>query len=187
MPVELLIHAFDHSKAIKGTIQDARDVADLDIHPWGKRETLPNYIKIRIRNAAKKDVAQYLEPIKNKFVFTLIQDRGASRIYDIEVNPKILTLFGNNKGVTLRVIEILNTKHPMVFVDRELDNRRLRIDVQNTDFLEMFNDSLDFFEEVLSPRRFHLIPGLIDLAIGNGGTLERTLGQITPNVTDRLA
>lgn len=187
MPIDLLVHAFDHSKAIKGTIQDVRDIADFDIHPWGKKETLPNYIKIRIRNAAKEDVPQYLEPIKNKFVFTLIQDKGASRIYDIEVNPKILTLFGNSKGVTLRVIELLNPKHPMLFVDREMDNRRLRIDVQNTDFLEMFDDTLDLFEEILSPRRFHLTSTLVDLAIANGGTLEMTLGQINPNVIDRLA
>lgn len=187
MAVELLVHAVGHRKAFKGTVQATRDVVDLDRYPWGTKEGLPNYVIIRITDATKRDVPQYLENIRNKFRFTLIQDKGTSRIYDITVDPKILALFGSDKGVTLEVLVVLNTKHPMTFVNRELDNSRLRVDVQNTDFAELFDDTLDQFEQVLDPRRFHLASADVDSALANGGRLETTLSQINTGIVDRLA
>lgn len=187
MPVELLIHSFGHNKALKGTIQDARNVSDLPIRPWGRKEGLPNYVKVRITDAAKTDVEQYLMPVKNKFSFTLIEDTGTSLIFDITVNKKMLALFGNTKGITLDAILALDEKgHDVTFVNRELDNSRLRLNIKDTDGRQMMDDVLDMFQEVVATRRYHIDPAVVDLAIANGGVLERTSVQVIPGVVDRI-
>jgi len=187
MTVELLVHAFDHTKAIKGTIQDARDVSELSMRPWGRREGLPNFVRLRIRDLDKVDILPFLTSVKNEFVVTQKTNSGRTRIYDITVKDvRVLTKFGNDKGATLAFVEALSGKHTVEFVSRDLDNSRLTIKGRDTTAEALANDILDLFEERLSPRRFNLNDSDVDLAITAGGFVEVDASQVIPRIIDGL-
>ena len=187
MPVELLIHATDHVKALKGTIQDARNVDSLISHPWGGKEGSPNYVRIRVIDAVKADIDIYLQPIKNTFTFSLVQDLGTSRIYGITVNPAIISLFGMKRGVTLETLVMLSSEYSVTLVSRELDNRKLVLNILNTDWTKMINEVSDVFEEVLSARRYYLTTAVVDQAIKSDDLIEMKFVEIVPKIFDRLA
>lgn len=187
MPVEVLVHAFDHPKAIKGTIQDARNVSELSTRPWGRREGLPNFVRLRIRDADKADIIPFLASVKNEFSVTQKTNSGRTRTYDVTLKDvRILTKFGNAKGVTLAFVEGLNNVHKAQFVSRNLDNSRLTITARDTTPEALASDILDMFQETLSPRRFHLDFSDVDLAITAGGFLEFNSSQVIPRIVDGL-
>lgn len=187
MSVDLLVHATTHPKAVKGTIQDARDVSELSVRPWGRREGLPNFVRLCIRDADKEDIVPFLVPVKNEFVVSPKTNTGRTRTYDIIVKDiRVLTKFGNAKGATLALVEGLNNDHRAKFVSRELDNSRLTITARDTTPEALSDDILDMFQETLSPRRFHLDFSDVDLAITAGGFLEVNASQVIPRIIDGL-
>lgn len=187
MSVEVLVHAFTHSKAQKGTIQDVRDVGELNIRPWGRREGLPNFVRLRIRDAGKLDITPFLVSVKNEFLVSQKTNSGRTRTYDIRVKDlRVLTKFGNTKGATLVFVEGLNRDHTARFISRELDNSRLTITARDTTSAALADDILDMFQETLSPRRFHIDSLDVDLAITAGGFLEVNASQVIPRIIDGL-
>jgi len=187
MPVDLLVHATTHPKAVKGTIQDVRDVSELSVRPWGRREELPNFVRLRIRDASKADVVPFLASVKNEFVVSQKTNAGRTRTYDITVKDvRVLTKFGNAKGATLVFVEGLSRNHKAQFVSRELDNSRLTITARDTTPEALADDILDMFQETLSSRRFHMDPLDVDLAIAAGGFIQVNAVQVIPRIVDGL-
>lgn len=187
MPVDLLVHATTHLKAVKGTIQDARDVSELSVRPWGRREGLPNFVRLRIRDADKADIIPFLAPVKNEFLVSQVANTSRRKIYAITIKDgRVLTKFGISKGTTLGIVEALNKSWSARFVSREPDNSRLTITALDTTAQELAKDILDIFEEVLLPRRFHLDPSDVDVAITAGGFVEMDVIQIIPRIVDGL-
>ena len=190
MPVELLVHSFDHSKAIKGTIQDARDVSDLPIRPWGRKEGLPNYVLVRITDLTKAGVAQYLRPVKNKYRVVETRGTGRTRVYTISMKDnRVLEKFGKQFGTTLAIIPALDSKYDVkldTLTPVDTTNETLTIEATDATPDELAAAVLDKFQEVVVVRRYHLLGSDVDRALAAGGSIEVIAAEVIPNIVDRL-
>lgn len=67
MPCELLIKTTNKSTGdwFIGDPVTVRDVSELAIHPWGTKEGLPEYIKIRITDRSASQVQGYISHLED--------------------------------------------------------------------------------------------------------------------------
>lgn len=187
MPVEVLIHAFDHAKALKGAPQDVREDAELLVHPWGRRETLPNFVIIRIVDASLSDVSPFLVTWKNQVSFTIEIENGTKRRWRLDVAPNIVKDFGSGKGISPEMITFLEDQHGAVVITRAANRAFAILDVPLTDFQAIEDELLDRFEEVVAERRFRFATVNIDAAIAVGGRLTTNSVPILNQIVDRQA
>lgn len=185
MVVEILVHTFDHAKALKGTPQHARDGSQMAINPWGVRETLPNFVIFRFVDANKVDVNQFLVPWKNKVIFSIQGQDAIRRRWRLEVAPNVITEFGEDRGISAEMVAFLKNKHAATVVTRAPDRTFAILDVPNTDFQFIEDSILDKFEVALSPRRFRFSDIDVDAAISAGGRLITNSAPVLNRIIDR--
>ena len=175
MPVECLIHAVDHSKAGKGFIQDVRNVSDLTAHPWGNRESLPDYVILAISDVTKDQVDNYTDNWKNELTYELLGSNTEGRRYKISVNLKIISAFGVDKGVRDDLKGYMISAYGAVVVDHAFNNESITLDIPNplsvgwTLYVKQIREVLlDQFEEQVDTRRYIFNPADVDIAIAAG-------------------
>jgi hypothetical protein len=187
MPVEVIIHTLEHSKALKGTIQTARDVSKLVEHPWGAREGLPNYVRLRITDATESQVLNYLDSWQREIAFDLVGQNAAGRRYQMSINPKIITEFGEADGLKVEIKDYLVNDYGANFISWDPSVGVAVVDVPNTNWSELAADIVDKFRTTLSNRRYYFEPGDVDLAVAAGGYVELNTNQVLNRIIDRLA
>lgn len=187
MPVEILIHAFDHGKAKKGTPQTIKDDSDLSASPWGAREGLPNFVILRISDATKPDVVNYLSNWKREISFSMINSNAEGRRYELSINPKIISEFGMANGIKAEFRSYLEERYAAQVVYWDQSAGVARIDIPNTDWPALLIDVKEKFEQELSNRRYHFDPSDVDIVVAAGGFIEQTKAQALSRIIDRLA
>lgn len=187
MPVEILIHAFDHAKAVKGAPQDLREPTELMIHPWGNLETLPLFIRLSVNDETASSMTPFLAPWVNDIEFATISQNASQRRWRLAVAAKTVTDFGPDRGISARMIDHLIAEHGATLVSVRANRESAVIDVPLTDFDAVERDIADRFEIVLSSRRFRFAEGIVDAAIASAGRLNVTSSMILPGIVDRRA
>lgn len=187
MPVEILIHAFDHEAAQKGTPQTVKDDDDLAESPWGSKEGLPNYVVLRITDATKSQVLNYLDNWKREIEFTLLGSNAQGRRYKLSMNPKIITEFGQDAGFHVDFRNYLEDYYGAVLVSWDQSIGEATFDIPNTEWAELAADVRDKFEAVLANRRYYFDPADVDVVVASGGFITQTTSQALSRIIDRLA
>lgn len=186
MPVELLIHATDHGKAIKGRIQDVRDDDELAVHPWGGREGPPNFVILRISDATKSQVDHYLESWSNRLDYEEMAHNADGRRYRISVPSNTTVLFGIDKGMRQDILTHLEDHYGAQLVSVDADRQSATLDIPNTDWQALRDEMKDFFEVVLSPSRFRIAADYVDtIAAEPDGKVEIIRDFAITKVIDR--
>ncbi len=185
MPVEVLVHAFDHAKAVKGAPQDLREPKELMIHPWGNLETLPLFIQLSVSDETALSMARFLAPWVNDVEFTTISQNATQRRWGLAIAAKTVTVFGSDRGVSAQMIDHLITEHRATLVSVQANRKSAVVDIPLTDFDAVERDIADRFEIVLSSRRFQFADGIVNAAITARGRLNVTSTMILPGIVDR--
>ena len=194
MPVELLIHAKTYRKAQKGFILDLRDVSVLAIHPWSFRESLPDYIKVRITDSSKEQLDHLTDNWKNELSYEELARIDGGRRFKISVNPRIITEFGPDKGIAADIKNELAREYGAVIFNVAMNKQWEIFDFPNPTKVgwtlhikQIKAFLLDNFESEVSTRRHIFSPADVDIATAAGGKISLNKEQALARVVDRLA
>ncbi len=187
MGVELLIHTFDHSKALSGFVQAVKDDALLAVSPWSRKETLPNYAIIRLTDARLADVGRYTNTWKNSIVGTPVSATAGFRRFDLSVPNRTTAEFGIDKGISDEVVDFLTSRRGSNQISIVPDRSSAVFDIPQASFRETLDDLVDLFEERVSPRRFQIAPRDVSAAITGGGLFTSTFAPVDGRLIDRQA
>jgi len=185
MPVEILIHATAHRKAVKGQIQSIRDADDLIANPWGLKEGPPNYVILEIPNATRAQIENYLDPIHNNFQWEELAENAQGRRYRVWMHAGMAS-FNVSKGIRAELRDLLINEYGAQVVSFTPPFEAV-VDIPNTDWQALRDRVLDVFDEQLYSRRWFFDPVDVDLAIANGGRARLNRTQAAARIIDRLA
>ena len=185
MPCEVLIHAYAHNKALKGSIQEARDLDELSIRPWGVMEGLPDFIQLEITDATAAQVENYVESVRNIISYELVNSNAQGRRYRLYVHPNLTSLFGGDAGIKKAIRDYLVNDYGAVLVSNTATEGVF--DIPNTDWQALRDDILDLFETQIAPRRWYLNHADVDLAVSGTGKITMTSAEAITKFIDRLA
>ncbi len=180
MAVEILVHAFTHSKAQKGTPQTTRPAG----FQWGNKEGPPNYIFVDIPDATVAQVEQYLGNWRNEFSYELLNQNAQGRRYKISVDPRVVTVFGLTKAIAKEVRDYLVDNYGAVLVSFDASQVSAIFDIPNTDWQELKDKLLDQFELQLDPRRYRFPDATVDSAVDGRVSMNKATAIAT--ILDKL-
>ena len=187
MAVELLVHARDHAKAQKGFVQTVRNTTELTRYPWGRKETLPNYVVIRLIDVNVDDVSEYIKPWLNKVKVELLSQDVLKRRYIFTIAKSLITEFGASKGFTPEMIQYLIQNAGATQTAVTSDRSILTLDLPQNKSDKALVDVQDLFEEQVATRRFKLATSDVNAALANGGRLTTTFATVNSRRVDREA
>lgn len=187
MAVEILVRVTDNDKVKKGYPATIRDVALLDEWPWGNREGLPDYVRLRITDATEEQVRNYLDDWKTEFNFELLVQNASGRRYSITCNPAALEAFGVDAAFKQDFRDWLEIEYGAELRSWDPVTGTAVFDIPNTDWADLFSNVLDLFEERLDVNRYMFSSADVDLAVANGGYAELTTAQVLARIIDRAA
>lgn len=184
MPVQLLIHAINHSKARKGTVQDIRDITDETAPRWDA-SVLPNYIVLTISDATMDDVTRFKDSWKNGLSYTLLNSNAQGRRYQISVSRKLVQEVGIDRAFRQDARDYLVETYGAVLVSYTPAQGQAVFDIPNTDWAALRADMLDLFEEQLDSRRYYFEPADVDTVAANGGLITLTKSVAVAKLVDK--
>jgi hypothetical protein len=180
MPCEILIHAINHSKAIKGQIASIKEAPAV----WGQREGLPNYVILTISDRTAEQVKQYSEQIKNIFNWDLLNSNASGRRYRIWIAQNILN-FKPGEGLRNEIRDYLINEYNASLISYNPPNEAV-FDIPNTDWVALKNNIVDRFEVIMEKRRWRFSEADVDTAIISGGKVTLNGIQAASKLIDRI-
>ena len=187
MGVEILVHAFDHDGIKKGSFATIKDDDQLSVSPWGNREGLPNYCVLRISDATKSQVENFLDGWVREISLELINSNELGRRYKLSVNPKIIEIFGENKGFKQEFVDYLEMEYGAILVSFSKPQGHATFDIPNTDWQALRNDVIDKFEQTIDGHRYYFNNTDVDTIIASGGKATFNSVEAILKIVDRLA
>lgn len=184
MPVEMLVHAVGHAKAVKGAIQDIRDVADLVNWPWGGREGLPDYVIVRVNGTTLAQVNQYRRQWRKKFTYELMAQNASGRRYRISINARVLAHLGEVKGFKAAMREFLVGKYNAQVVSYTPSAGEVVLDIPNTDWAGLAAEFNERFESLVAGRQYRFPVADVDAAISAGGRVSISRSTAIDRIVD---
>ncbi len=179
MPCQLLVAATTHAKETKGEILVVHDEPAV----WGNREGLPDYVIVRISNAAAVEVNQYLVSWKTGFSHSVATLPNLDKQITLTINQKIVDLFGTIQGLKLAMKTYLEDRWSATVIS--YNSTEAVFDVPGaTDLALLKADLLDKFEKQFG-HRFLFDPAEVDIAVGLGGFVDVTKAQAIARIIDR--
>lgn len=188
MAVELLVTATDGDlgkRKQKGEIVVYRDVALLPEWAWGRKETLPDYVKIRVTDATPEEVRNYLKHVTDILQWQLVQSFAQGRRYTLSLHP-----FVRGKGAEIRqgVRDYLQNELGAT-VHTPYANGEITLDIPTPaeGWPGLAQRMRYDFETRIDRARYKIAPTVIDAVIAAGGWAETTKAQLANNMIDKLA
>lgn len=194
MAVEILIAAVQGPVLGVGMPGAMKDDADLAASPWGTREGLPSWVRLRITDASKSQVEHFLDNWRNEFTFDLVASNVFGRRYQIGVNPAVVQVFGADAGVKQAMRDYIVSNYNATLIAFDQSQVSATFDIPNPvgqtwpEFLQQARASiLDAFEQQVSTNRYRFSDADVALAVAAGGSMELTTAQALARIIDRLA
>lgn len=186
MPCEILVVNVPKDPYLRGEPVIIKDQPAT----WGAKEGLPNWGKLIITDKTKEQVENYLAPLRSVFEYTVLGQNAQGKRIRIEIEPKIVEIFGAGKGMRQELYEWLQEvyqaenvpaqsnppySYVLDFPDPDLDLQQLK--------LEFEDEAVDS----LAPHRYHFSETDMDILVASGGVLSLTGNQAATRIIDRLA
>ena len=189
MSVELLIRATSNileQRLQKGEIVTVRDAALIDSGewPWGNKETLPDYIKVRVSDMTVEEARDRMDSVQDVLNWELLNSNASGRRYRIYIDPKILAI---RPGMRSKIRDVLVEDYGATVHSADLENGEATLDIPNTDWQAMRDRFVNDFQRVVAKRRYKLSSAAVDQVVNGTGWIEVTKAQLASNIVDRLA
>lgn len=184
MPCEILIKAFyTHGSYKRGYPVVVKDVPCV----WGKKEGLPNFVRIRITDATKAQVNHYVaEQWKRLFTYSIVNQNVLGYRIRIEVDPSVISASGLNKEVAKEIRDFIYEEFGGILVEHGDDYAVFDVP-KPIDLREAKETLNDFCEKVIDVRRWYFDDADVDQVVNAGGYMELTKKQVLNRIKDRLA
>ena len=183
MPCKVLVKAQTHGPFTKGFPVLVVD----DGHEFGVMEGLPDFVVLRITDATKDQIDHFIQSWRTNFTHEVVVENDQGYRIKISVDPKVVTVFGADRGVKQDIIDILVNGYGANVVDVSLANYFVTVDIPKPVDLQLLkNHILDIFEQELDVRVHYFLDGDVDLAVAAGGQIELTKAQALAKVKNRL-
>lgn len=181
MAVEFLVHARSYkiykAGAISQTVKESPAV-------WGRKETLPDFIRVTVTDATKEDIAKYNQQWVEKFIVKdspsaiIIERVDQGRINRINISDEKLA------KVKLAFKELGLRRSDISLVDGDIHISKAGRNVTIDDVQSIVSDVM---EGLHRHRRFHIKTSIIDnLVANNRADVQVTLSQLEANLVDGL-
>jgi hypothetical protein len=183
MPCELLICNFNKGLWNRGYAVAVKDVPC----EWGAKEGLPNWIILRITDATKDQVEQYMGTWPgNMFTYTVQAQNEQGYRVKFEIDPAYVNAVGLGGEIKKEVRDYLVESHQAVLV--EYDWNYAVFDIPKPVVLAEVRLGLKLtFSAYVALRRYYFSSADMDYAVAQGGVIEFTAAQAQNRVIDNLA
>ena len=155
---------------------------------WGLKEGPPNWVRLVIPDATVEQVQGFLSPLRSVFEYDVqVQNSNGARI-EISINPKIVEIFGADKGMRQELWEYLRDNwSATIHQSNPPFSYTLDFAVPGISLQELKEDFEDEAADSLAPHRFHFSAADVQTAINAGGFITLTRAQAADRIIDRLA
>jgi hypothetical protein len=196
MPVEILIKTdvhgdgtvnYTHSDPVKdraGVFKKGYPVTSKDVpHPgWGMKERLPWFVVVRITDATKEQVDNYLKSWERILDYEVLQSTPQGfRLKVFCTNP------GNSGlgNITKEMVESYIEKYGGKIKEFTINSVTFDISKENAEELKISLQN-DLKNKIIYARQFYIDPAIVDTIIAQGGYIEVTRTQFLNYVHNRL-
>lgn len=187
MAVEILLHAFTHDKALKGTPVVVKCCSQLSISPWGTREGLPNYVVLEVTDIEKEDCLFCMDAVKRLITCELVSSNILGRRYKLSVDPRIPAKLGVDAAFGDALLYYIQDEYSGANVSWNPEIGECVFDIPHQDNWTTFENKMEsMFKENLMVNRYHFPEADVDTIIANGGKLTEDSSGIYSRLIDRL-
>lgn len=186
MGIELLIIADPKPPYLRGEPITAKEQPCT----WGTREVPPRWIRLIIPDATVAQADAFLEPLKSVFSYEVLAQNENGKRIRISINPRIVEVFGADKGMRADLYEFLQNEYGAQNVSALSDppfDYVLDFPDPDLNLQEVKTNFEDVAEEQLAPHRYHFSDSDVDAALTQGGVATLTRAQAANRIIDRLA
>ena len=179
MAVEILIQAMEKGPWKKGYPIVAKDTPC----EWGNLEVPPYDVILRVTDASKAQVDNYLSQWYNKLIHEIVAENEQGYRIRVSLPAKISQLFPT-KAMRQEIKGYLTDKWNIEIFSS--NNDEVVFDIPKpVDLQELKDDLLDKFEEAVDVRKYHFTVEDVDTALANGGVIEMTKAQVLNRIVNR--
>ncbi len=152
---------------------------------WGSKEGLPNWVILRIANATKVQVEQYLQSWYKKFVYDILVDNAQGYRIRVKVDPLLVSASGVNKTIKSELKNMIVNDYSAAIVS--YDDFEAIVDIPKpVDLQAVKNDVHDLFNERIDTRFYYFTEVDVALAEANGGVIQLTKKQVLNRIKSKL-
>jgi hypothetical protein len=179
VPVEVLIQAIAKGPWKKGYPIVAMDLPII----WGNRERPPWCVVVRITDATKAQVEQYLARWENTLSYEILTENDLGYRIKASVSPAVAQQYPE-KAMRQVIKDYLVDNWNAQIVSSD-GNESVTFDVPKPIVLQdMKDDVLDKFQEKVDVRQFSFTTAQVDQVLAAGGLVERTMAQVLSIIQD---
>jgi len=182
MPCTIAIMAADNPPWKKGYPVDVLD-GSRDLSNWVNSK----FVQLFIPDAEKAGVEHFIQNWRTNFNHEILGQNAQGYRIKISVDPRVVSVFGLNKGVAQSVIDELTDNWGAVVFDVHLSNHYVTVDIPKpVDLQALKNRILDIFEQDLDVSLYYFTDADVDEAIAAGGKITMNKAQVLARVKNRL-
>lgn len=157
---------------------------------WGDKEVPPNWVRLVIPDATYEQTKSFLDPLRSVFEYEVLDANENGKRIKISIEPKIVEIFGADKGMRAELYFYLQETYGAVNVPALTDlpyTYVLDFPVPDLDVQSLKEDFEDKAQQSLAPHRFYFSDADVDTALAQSGIVTLTRAQAASRIIDRLA
>lgn len=179
---EILIAARDFNTFKKGWPVVVKDSPAV----WGAKEALPDFVILRVPDATKEQIINYVKQWPIKFSHSILAENDQGYRINVEVDEQYVDISQRAKN------KIKSVMCSWLIADAQAsiinwDSSQVTFDIAKpVDLQALKLDFADKFDDIFEQRRYRFSDADVDLAIAQGGSVTLSRNQVLNRIIDRV-